>query len=407
MNGEQFIGVSAQGRLSSQGMRSAGPALSLRRVALLAGLTGLVIFVAVHWFEQSRSTKASPIMPITPVSVSLVKKGTLDLYLSQIGTVTSLATVSIKSRIAGQIMQLGFREGQMVDRGQPLFTIDSRPYKAELDQYRGQLARDQGTLVNARKTLERYNTLLEQGVIAKQDRDNQQALFDQARGAVENDRGLIEAANVDLGYCSITSPIRGRIGLRAVDLGNYVQTTDTLAVITQLQPISVIFSVPEDNIPAIAQTLASDQRIPVEAWNRDFTQHLADGYLLTFDNVIDQSTGTVKLRAQFPNDNYGLFPDEFVNARLRIKSIRDALLVPTAALQRTQHGTFLYVAQNDRTVVRRQITIQATQGDITAIASGLNPGEMVIRDGLDKLRSGSRIDPQVVVDTPAMPTPSA
>jgi len=212
-------------------------------------------------------------------------------------------------------------------------------------------------------------------------------------GTVENDRGLIEAANVNLNYTVITSPIKGRIGLRKVDLGNYVQPADTLVVITQLQPISVIFSVPEDNISTIAQALANDQTVTVQAWNRDFSQHLADGTLLTFDNVIDQSTGTVKLRAQFANNDYALFPDEFVNARLLIKRIADTILVPTAAVQRTAHGAaYLYVVMKNQTVERRPLTIVATQGDTTALSSGVNPGEMVVTDGLDKLQPGSLVN---------------
>ncbi len=307
--------------------------------------TCLIALGVFLWLKRSRPAKPSVIAPAVPVAAAIAKKGNLDIYLSQIGTVTPFATVTIKSRVAGQILKLGFKEGEMVNVGQPLFTIDPRPYQAQLDQYRGQLARDEATLANARITLERYKTLLRQGVIARQDLDNQQALYSQAVGTVQNDQGLIEGVNVNLGYCSIASPIKGRIGLRQVDLGNYVQASDTLAVITQLQPISVIFSVSEDNIPAIAKDMGTDRRIPVQAWNRDFSHQLADGFLLTFDNVIDQSTGTVKLRAQFANDDYSLFPDQFVNARLLLNTIADTTLVPTASVQQTRQGAYLYVVQ--------------------------------------------------------------
>jgi membrane fusion protein, multidrug efflux system len=363
-----------------------------RHVSGWLAVACVVVVAAIIWFEHGRSAKPAAPPPQVPVSVAVAKKGDLDIYLSQIGTVTPFATVSVKSRIAGQILQLRFKEGDMVEAGQPLFVIDPSPYKAQLDQYKGQLARDVATMDNARTTLDRYDALFRDGVIAKQDRDNQQAAYEQAVGTVENDRGLIEAANVNLNYTVITSPIKGRIGLRQVDLGNYVQPADTLVVITQLQPISVIFSVPEDNISAIAKALATDRTVTVQAWNRDFSQHLADGTLLTFDNVIDQSTGTVKLRAQFVNDDYALFPDEFVNARLLIKTIVDTILVPTAAVQRTAHGAaYLYVTMKNQTVERRPVTVVATQGDTTALSAGVDPGEMVVTDGLDKLQPGSLV----------------
>ena len=391
MNLDKTDAIGPSGQLSLK--RGARIQLLGRHHPAWLAVAGVVVVATIIWFERGKSAKPAALPPQVPVSVSLAKKGDLDLYLSQIGTVTPFATVSVKSRIAGQILQLRFKEGDMVEKGQPLFTIDASPYKAQLDQYKGQLARDVATMDNARTTLDRYNALYRDGVIAKQDRDNQQAAYGQAVGTVENDRGLIEAANVNLNYTVITSPIKGRIGLRKVDLGNYVQPADTLVVITQLQPISVLFSVPEDNISTIAQALANDQTVTVQAWNRDFSQHLADGTLLTFDNVIDQSTGTVKLRAQFANNDYALFPDEFVNARLLIKRIADTILVPTAAVQRTAHGAaYLYVVMKNQTVERRPLTIVATQGDTTALSSGVNPGEMVVTDGLDKLQPGSLVN---------------
>lgn len=361
----------------------------------------LLVAGALVWFERGRSAKPAPIVPVVPVAAAAAKTGNLDLYLSQIGTVTPFATVTIKTRVAGQILKLGFKEGEMVSPGQLLFEIDPRPYQAQLDQYRGQLARDEATLANARITLERYKVLLRRGVIARQELDNQQAAYDEAIGAVQNDQGLIEGVKVNLGYCSVTSPIKGRIGLRQVDLGNYVQATDTLAVVTQLQPISVIFSVAEDNIPAIARVMATDRRIPVQAWNRDFSHQLADGFLLTFDNTVDQSTGTVKLRAQFANDNYALFPDQFVNARLLLNTITDTTLVPTAAVQQTKQGAYLYVVQSNQTVARREVTVAASEGDSTAISAGVSAGELVVTDGLDKLQPGSRVNARIETSTPA------
>jgi multidrug efflux system membrane fusion protein len=343
------------------------------------------------WAARGRAPKSAPVAAAVPVSAIQAKQGDLNIYLSQIGTVTPLATVTIRSRVAGQIMELGFKEGQLIDANQPLMTIDPRPYQAQLLQYEGQLARDQATLANARITLERYHALYTQGVIARQDLDNQQALFDQARGAIQNDQGLIDGVKVNLSYCRVVSPIKGRIGLRQVDLGNYIQATDPLVVITQLQPISVLFTVPEDNIQEIVGDLSSGRNVPVQAWNRDFSRQLATGALVTFDNEVDQTTGTVKLRAQFANDDYALFPNEFVNARTLVNTLHDAILVPTAALQRTQQGAYVYVVQPDKTVARRPVVVSSTQGDVTALAQGLTSAELVVTDGLDRLQPGSKV----------------
>jgi multidrug efflux system membrane fusion protein len=352
---------------------------------ICAAVAGLYV-----WTVRGVSPKGPPITPAVPVSASPAKQGDLNIYLSQIGTVTPFATVTVRSRVAGQILKLGFKEGQLVDTGQLLFNIDPRPYRAQLVQYEGQLARDKATLANAKITLDRYRDLFHQGVIARQDLDNQQALYDQARGSIENDQGLIDAINVNLSYCRVVSPIKGRVGLRQVDLGNYVQASDALVVITQLRPTSVIFSVPEDDIPEIAEDMSVSQ-VPVQAWNRDFSKPLGDGFLLTFDNEVDQTTGTVKLRAQFANDNYALFPNQFVNARLLVRTLHNTVLAPTAAVQRTQRNAYVYVVQPNQTVARRPVVVSATQGDVTAIEKGVKTGEVVVTDGLDKLQSGSKV----------------
>ena len=277
------------------------------------------------------------------------------------------------------------------DAGQLLVNIDPSPYEAQLDQYEGQLARDQATLANAKVTLERYGTLFTDGVIARQDLDNQEALYRQALGTVQNDRGVIAGVKVNLSYCRIVSPIKGRVGLRLVDLGNYVQATDSVVVITQLQPISVIFSIPEDNIPEVINDMRGGHQVPVAAWNRDFSKKIVTGFLLTFDNEVDQNTGTVKLRAQFDNPDYALFPDQFVNASMLVKTVQDALLVPTAAIQSGAQGSFVYVVQPNNTVVQRQVKVGAAQGDLTAIAKGVNAGDKVVTDGLDKLQPGTKV----------------
>lgn len=339
-----------------------------------------------------------------PVSAVTARRGDLNIYLSQIGTVTPLATVTVVSRVSGQIQKIYFQEGQVVEPGRPLFDIDPRPYQAQMVQYQGQLARDLATLENARITLRRYRVLLQKGVIARQDLDNQQALYNQARGAIQTDQGLVDSAKVNLSYCRIVSPIKGRIGLRQIDLGNYVQASNPLVVITQLQPISVIFSVPEDDIQEITEDMRRG-RVAVEVWNRDFSKMIASGFLLTLDNQIDQTTGTVKLRAQFANEDNALFPNEFVNARLLVSSLAGTVLVPTAAVQHTQRSDYVYVAEPDRTVSRRAITVSATQGDLAAVGKGLQAGETVVTDGVDKLQPGSRV--AVRIESSAPPEPGA
>jgi multidrug efflux system membrane fusion protein len=349
-----------------------------------------VVGVGLYVWTGRGSTKAPPMVPAVPVSAITAKQGDLDTYLTQIGTVTPFATVNVVSRVSGQILKIAFKEGQVVEPGQLLFNIDPSPYQAQLVQYQGQMARDAATLANAKITLERYRLLLQQGVIARQDLDNQQALYDQARGSIENDRGLLDAVKVNLSYCRVVSPIKGRIGLREVDLGNYVQASNPLVVITQLQPISLIFSIPEDNIQEVTKDM-SGGRVAVQAWDRDFSKQLASGFLLTLDNEIDQTTGTVKLRAQFANDDYSLFPNQFVNARLLLKTLHNTVLVSTAAVQQTQQSDYVYVVQSNKTVTRRPVVVSATQGDVTAIGKGVQTGEIVVTDGLDKLQPGSKV----------------
>jgi multidrug efflux system membrane fusion protein len=233
--------------------------------------------------------------------------------------------------------------------------------------------------------------LFKSGVIARQDLDNQEALYRQALGTVENDQGMIAGVKVNLAYCRIVSPIKGRVGLRLVDLGNYIQAADSVVVITQLQPMSVIYSVSQDNIPEVVSDMHDGHQVSVAAWNRDFTKKIATGFLLTLDNEVDQNTGTVKLRAQFPNSDYALFPDEFVNASMLVKTLQDALLVPTAAIQTGAQGSFVYVVQPNNTVVQRPVTVGPAQGDLTAIVKGVNAGDKVVTDGLDKLQPGTKV----------------
>ena len=352
----------------------------------------LVLCAALYgWFMHSGTTQSVVKAPSVPVAASIVRSGNLDVYLNQIGTVTPFATVTIKSRIAGQIMKIDFKEGQLVKAGDLLVNIDPSPYEAQLAQFEGQLARDQATLANAKVTLERYRYLYKTGIIASQDADNQQALYRQALGTVQNDQGMIAGVKINLAYCRILSPIDGRVGLRQVDVGNYVVSSQNLVVVTQLQPISVVFSIPEDNIPEVVNDMRGGHQVPVVAWNRDFSKKIEDGFLLTFDNQVDENTGTVKLRAQFSNPDYALFPDAFVNATMPVKTIENAVLVPTAAIQSGAQQAFVYVVQPNNTVLQRQVTVGPAQGDVTAITKGVSVGEKVVTDGLDKLQSGTKV----------------
>ncbi|MGZ6251559.1 MAG: MdtA/MuxA family multidrug efflux RND transporter periplasmic adaptor subunit [Candidatus Binataceae bacterium] len=344
--------------------------------------------------------------PGVPVSATEVKRGDLNRYLTAIGTVTAFNTVTVKTRVDGQIVNIAFKEGQTVHQGDLLVEIDPHPFQAILAQAEGQLAKDQATLRNAKITLERDRSLYQQGVIAAQDFDNQQALVGQSVGAVQSDQANIAAAKVQLAYTKITAPITGRIGLRLVDQGNIVHASDTtgLAVITQLQPIAVDFSIPEDNLPQVIKDIGNGQELPVDAFDRELKARLAIGTLETFDSQIDQSTGTIKLKAVFPNNDMSLFPNQFVNVKLLVDTTRDTLLAPAAAVQRNPQGTFVYVVRPDRTVDVRTVTVGATQGDVVALDSGVTTGELLVTDGLDKLQAGTKV---IVQAASAVATPPA
>lgn len=337
---------------------------------------------------------AAPPPRSVPVVAAPARKGEMGVFVTGLGAVTPLNTVTVKSRVDGQLMRVLFREGQAVRNGELLAEIDPRPFQVQLTQAEGQMARDQAQLKNARLDLERFQTLAQQDSIARQQRDTQEALVRQLEGAIKVDQGQIDSAKLQLVYCRITSPLGGRVGLRQVDPGNIIHATDTngVVVITQLQPITVVFPIPEDSLPAVLAKLKGGAKLQVEAFDREFRQKLATGYLLTVDNQIDPTTGTVKLKAVFPNKGNELFPNQFVNARLLVETKRDAVIVPASAIQRGPQGSFVYVVKSDQTATVRPVTLGVAEGGDASIAAGLAPGEIVVVDGAERLREGSKVE---------------
>jgi len=330
-------------------------------------------------------------MSIVP---EVVGKGDIGININALGTVTSLATVTIRSQISGQLVRVAFKEGDEVKKGDLLAEIDSRPYEATLAQAKGQLARDEALLKGAQVDLTRYQGLAAQNAVPRQTLDTQTALVAQDQGTVEADRATVRSAEVNLQYCRIISPLDGRVGLRLVDQGNYVTPGDVngLVVITQLQPISVLFTVPEDNLQAIAKRIQAGAVLPATAYDRSGASKIADGTLQTFDSQIDQTTGTIKLRAQFTNDTRALYPNQFVNIRLLLDTHKDVTTISTAGVQRGVPGTFVYLVNADSTVSVRSIQLGATEGDRVEVLSGLTPGDRIVIDGADKLRDGAKIN---------------
>ncbi len=328
-----------------------------------------------------------------PVDAAKAVRGNIGVYVTGLGAVTPINTVTIKSRVDGQLMQVNYKEGDLVHQGDLLAEIDPRPYEAQLTQYEGQLQRDQAALENARIDLTRYQTLISQNAIPEQQLATQGATVKQDEGTVKNDEGLIQSVKVNLTYCRITAPITGRIGLRLVDAGNIVHASDTsgLLVITQLQPISVIFTIAEDQLPAVYQKKNAGQKLPVDAFNREMTKKIASGTLTTIDNEIDQTTGTVKLRATFDNSRNELFPNQFVNARLLQQEKRGVVLVPSAAVQRNSQNTYVYLVKPGSTVTIRPVKTGTSDDNNTEITSGVDEGDVLVLTGVDKLQEGSKV----------------
>ena len=328
-----------------------------------------------------------------PVHVATAVHGDMPIVLTALGTVTPLASVTVKTQLAGTLQNVAFREGQMVKQGDLLAQIDPRPYQISLDNAQGTLAKDMALLQTAKLDLERYRALLAQDSIARQQVDTQASLVKQYEGQVRSDQASVDTYKLDLVYARITAPVSGRVGLRQVDPGNYVTPSDTngIVVITQLQPISVVFTTSEDNLPAILKQMHAGAKLSTTAYDRNNTAPLETGYLDTVDNQIDTATGTVKLRALFKNDGQLLFPNQFVNARLLIDTLHDAVIVPTSAVLNGASGRFVYIVKPDNTVTVRPVTVGPVDRERTSIASGLAVGERVVIDGSDRLREGAKI----------------
>jgi multidrug efflux system membrane fusion protein len=383
-----------------------------RRRSRLRNLLWLVLLAvavaAVVWYvlrhQQAATTGRTISSGPMPVGTATVQKGDMPITVAALGTVTPLATVTVRTQLNGQLVEVGFQEGQMVNKGDFLAQIDPRPYQVALEQAQGQLAKDQAALADAELDLKRYQTLVAQNSVARQTLDTQAATVAQDKATIQSDQAQVDVQKLNLTYAHIIAPVGGRVGLRQVDAGNYVQTGDAngIVVITQLQPISAIFTVPEDNLPAILAQVHAGKTLDATAFDRSGTTQLETGQLATMDNQIDTTTGTLKLRGQFPNANLNLFPNQFVNVQLHVDTLSGVSIVPSSAIQRGAPGTFVYLVKPDNTVSVQVVTLGPDNGEQVAVTKGLDPGQAVVTDGADRLKDGAKVE----VVPPAGQTPA-
>ncbi len=384
----------------------------LSRRVLWIILIALLVAGGVWWLSQRATTQNPAARPGAgaplPVVATAATKGDVDIVYNALGTITPNAMVTVKTQLSGQLTQVAFQEGQTVQKGDLLAVIDPRPYELALEQAQGQLLKDQALLKQAQTDLARYQILAKQDSIARQTVDGQVQLVHQYEGAIRIDQAQIDNDKLNIAYCHVVAPVTGRVGLRQVDQGNYVTANDAngLVVITQVKPITAIFSLPEDDLPAIIKQLNTGSTLQVTAYDRSNVTKLATGRLLATDNQIDTTTGTFKLRAQFDNEDGLLFPNQFVNIRLLVDVLRDATVIPTSAVQRGAPGTFVYVVKPDSTVAVQTIKIGPSEGQKVAVQSGLSPGDRVVTDGADKLRDNAKVSLREAAATTATDDPA-
>src|SRR4051812_25841536 len=383
----------------NRGQRMKPSGRSTQQLAKLAAFISMPFAAALLTTSCNQSPAPSPAHANAPqsipVTVSLAQQQDLPIYLNGLGSVTAFYTVNVKSRVDGQLVDVKFREGEFVKKGDLLAVIDPRPYQVQLDQAQAQLFRDQASLKDAQLNYERYKSLLqESGAMSQQQVDTQKAMVDQLEGTTRNDQALVENAKLNLTYCHVTAPESGRIGLRQVDPGNIVHASDAnpMIVITQLQPITILFTLPEDQLQTVAQRMQKGTLL-VDAYSRDDQTKLATGKLLTIDNQIDQTTGTGRLKAVFSNEDNVLWPNQFVNIHLLLETRKNATVIPSAAVQQGPQGSYVYVVKPDKTVEARNVNPSLTEGNLTQIASGISPDEVVVTDGQDKLQTGTHVEP--------------
>src|SRR5713101_2298464 len=378
------------------------------RASLIVLTTALLLTIFFTACSGSNSG-ASPARANTPqtvqVTVAPAQQQDLPIYLTGLGSATAYYTVSVKSRVDGQLVDVKFREGESVKKGDLLAVIDPRPYQVQLDQAQAALFKDQASLRDAQLNYQRYKSLLQDsGAVSQQQVDTQRTTADQLEGSVRNDQALVDNAKLNLSYCHISAPESGRVGLRLVDPGNMVHASDAnpMLVITQLQPIATLFTLPEDQLQTVAQHMRRGA-LQVDAYSRDDQTRLATGKLLTIDNQIDQTTGTGRLKAVFDNKDNELWPNQFVNAHLLLETRKNATVLPSAAVQRGPQGSYVYVVKPDKTAEVRPVNVAITEGNLAEIASGISPNETVVTDGQDKLQAGSHVEPHQLASTPASP----
>lgn len=399
-------GADRTGIAATHPARAGSSSANFRWIFLVLG----ILAVAGWWYFHVRGAQANGAAISTgapgsrgpgaatgvPVVVATAHRGDLPIYFSGLGNVTAFNTVTVRSRVDGQIVKINFTEGQNVKEGDALIEIDPRPFQVQLEQAEGQLAKDQAQLKDMQVDYERYQQLFKAGVIPKQQVDTQQAQVGTYEGAIKADRATIDNAKLQITYSHITAPISGRVGLRLVDIGNIVHATDTtgLLVITQLQPIAVLFSLPQDQLPEVVARMRSGRQLSVEAYDRDNTDKIATGKLLTIDNQIDTTTGTYKLKAVFDNHKNELFPNQFVNVHLLVDTKKNVVLVPTTAILRGSQGTYVFAVNSSNAVAVKSVTVADTTGNLSGISNGLGDGDVVVVDGQDKLKDGTVVEPR-------------